>query len=150
MRTFAKHFTQGYVGKIKEVGTTLKISISSSYRQRNQNGDYEDRTYWNTVTVFDDKRMKFIRDHVSEGDLVQAEGMIREDSYEKDGEPVYTTLLVAQDFQLLSTKAQRDAWRAANLDRSLSADQLVPCFHRPSRSFGISSADRIPSGHKPE
>ena len=69
MRTFAKHFTQGYVGKIKEVGTTLKISISSSYRQRNQNGDYEDRTYWNTVTVFDEKRMKFIRDHVSEGDL---------------------------------------------------------------------------------
>ena len=114
MRTFAKHFTQGYVGKIKEVGTALKISISSSYRQRNQNGDYEDRTYWNTFTVFDEKRMKFIRDHVSEGDLVQAEGMIREDSYEKDGEPVYTTLLVAQDFQLLSTKAQRDAWRAAN------------------------------------
>ena len=36
MRTFAKHFTQGYVGKIKEVGTTLKISISSSYRQRNR------------------------------------------------------------------------------------------------------------------
>ena len=114
MRTFAKHFTQGYVGKIKEVGTTLKISISSSYRQRNQNGDYEDRTYWNTVTVFDDKRMKFIRDHVSEGDLVQAEGMIREDSYDKDGETVYTTVLVASDFQLLSTKAERDAWRAAN------------------------------------
>lgn len=114
MRTFAKHFTQGYVGKIKEVGTALKISISSSYRQRNQNGDYEDRTYWNTVTVFDDKRMKFIRDHVSEGDLVQAEGMIREDSYEKDGETVYTTLLIARDFQLLSKKAERNAWREAN------------------------------------
>ncbi len=113
MKTFANHFTQGYVGKIKEVGTALKISISSSYRQRNQNGDYEDRTYWNTVTVFDDKRMKFIKAYVHEGDLVQAEGMIREDRYEKNGETVYTTLLVASDFQLLSTKAERDARRAS-------------------------------------
>ncbi|WP_300043101.1 single-stranded DNA-binding protein [uncultured Paracoccus sp.] len=113
MKTFAKHFTQGYVGKIKEVGTTLKISIASSYRQRNQNGDYEDRTYWNTLTVFDEARMKFIKTYVREGDLVQAEGMIREDSYDKNGEIVYTTLLIARDFQLLSTKAERDARRAS-------------------------------------
>lgn len=107
------HARFGYVGKIREVGTILKISINSSYWQCNQNGDYEDRTYWNTVTVFDDKRMKFIRDFVREGDLDQAEGMIRKDSYEKDGESVYTTHLVAREFQLLSTKAERDARRAS-------------------------------------
>lgn len=114
MKTFAKHFTQGHVGKIKDVGTTLKVSVASSYRKRNANGDYEDQTYWNTLTVFDDKRIAFIKTYVSEGDLIQAEGMIREDSYEKDGQTIYTTVLVANEFQLLSTKAQRDAWRAAN------------------------------------
>jgi single-stranded DNA-binding protein len=43
-----------------------------------------------------------IAEHVGTGDLVQAEGRVRQGSFEKNGETVYTVDLICDDFSILS------------------------------------------------
>jgi single-strand DNA-binding protein len=57
----------------------------------------ETKTEWITVTVFDDQAAG-IKGNVSKGQPVIAEGRISNSSYEKNGETVYTTDLVATTF----------------------------------------------------
>ena len=52
MNTIAEFTIIGRVGEIKQVGTTLRVSIASSYSRKNNRGEWVERTRWNEVTVF--------------------------------------------------------------------------------------------------
>ena len=87
MRGFAEYTIVGRVGKITEAGPTLKISIAAEYGRKDEGGEFRQNTFWNTVTVFREGTIKWLKDNVRPGDIVCAKGTIRETSYDKNGEP---------------------------------------------------------------
>jgi len=109
MRGTAEFLTIGRIGRIATVGVTLKINIASDYPQKNDRGEWEDNTHWNTITIFNERTITWIKDKCKAGDLVQASGRLRQGSYEKDGEKVYTTDLIAEVFNLLHSHQPSDA-----------------------------------------
>ena len=104
MRSFADYQILGRVGKIAEAGPTLKVSIAAEYGRRDARGEFHPRPFWNTVTVFREATVAWVRGNVQPGDLVMARGTIREGSWEKDGETRYGVTLAAEEFTLLCPK----------------------------------------------
>ncbi|MER9863222.1 single-stranded DNA-binding protein [Mesorhizobium sp. M0185] len=93
--------------KVISAATELTGDVNKAiFWYRNDAGKKETRTDWVTVTVFDDQAA-WIKDNVSKGQPVIAEGRINNSSYEKDGETIYTTDLVATTF---------NAFQAANVN----------------------------------
>ena len=78
MRTFAEFQTMGRVGKVKEVGTTLRVSIAAEYGRKDNDGEFQTNPYWNEVTIFNENVIKWAKDNVAPGDLVHARGTIRQ------------------------------------------------------------------------
>jgi single-stranded DNA-binding protein len=86
----------GRVGAIKEVGSTLRVTVASSYSFKDDHGDWIDRANWNEITIFNDNTKGYVRRNISVGDLISTQGTISQTSYEKDGERVYTTRLACE------------------------------------------------------
>lgn len=105
MQNLAEFQIIGRVGAVKTVGTTTHVTIAANYPYYSDNGDREDRVYWNEITIFSEKTQAFVRKYVTKGDLVHARGRIGRNSYERDnGETVYTVDLIANSFGLLASK----------------------------------------------
>jgi single-stranded DNA-binding protein len=124
MRNIAEFALIGRIGSIKQVGSTMRVTIASNYSRKNKTGEWVDDAHWNEITIFDDGTKTYIDKYLDKGDLVHARGRIRQASYEKDGEQVYTVNLVCTQFACLAradgkqTAAQeRPAGAAANADR---------------------------------
>ena len=109
MRGTAEFQIIGRIGRIATVGSTLKINIASDYPRKKDDGSWDDNTHWNTVTVFAERTIEWIKANTKPGDLVHARGRIRNGSYEKDGDTVYTTDLVTTEFLLLAKHQQKNA-----------------------------------------
>lgn len=115
MRGTAEFQIIGRIGRLNEVGATLKINIAADYPRKDKNGDWEDNTHWNTVTVFNERTIAWIRANTKPGDIVQARGRLRNGAYEKDGETVYTVDLITTEFHLLARHAAKAAAPDENL-----------------------------------
>jgi single-strand DNA-binding protein len=114
MKTFAEFQILGRIGKIREVGKTTRVSICANYAYKDRNGDTKDRPYWNELTIWSDSARKYVRDYAKAGDLVMARGILKQSSFEKNGETVYTVDLNCDDFSILaSAKADKDETVAA-------------------------------------
>jgi len=107
MRNIAEFQLIGRVGQIKTVGTTLRVSICANYGKKDTNGDWQDVPYWNEITIFSDGLQRYVEKHVAQGDLVHARGRLRQTSYDKDGETVYSVTLSCTEFGRLATKADQ-------------------------------------------
>lgn len=102
--TFAKVSLQGYIGGTREVGKSLKIRVSYSESWKDRDGQPQKRDYWNTVTLFDSHRgYEWLKENLKVGDLVYIEAKVRDSSYEKDGQTVYDTTLVAETVAIVPT-----------------------------------------------
>jgi single-strand DNA-binding protein len=60
MNTIAEFTIIGRVGEIKQVGTTMRVSIASSYSRKDNRGEWVERTRWNEVTVFGESTRGYI------------------------------------------------------------------------------------------
>ena len=90
----------GRIAKINRIGKTLRVNIASNYSVKSDDGKWDERTRWNTVTVFG-KQAEWVETKRTLGDLVLVEGNLEDRSYEKDGETFYTTDRLANTFELL-------------------------------------------------
>ena len=114
MKTFAEFQILGRIGKVREVGQTTRVSICANYVFKDPNGDTKDRPYWNEVTIWSESARKYARDYAKPGDLVVARGTLKQGSFEKEGEKVYTVDLNCDDFSILaSAKSEKDEADAA-------------------------------------
>jgi single-strand DNA-binding protein len=117
MKTFAEFQILGRIGKVREVGQTTRVSICANYGFKDRNGDTKDRPYWNEVTIWSESVRKYIGDYAKPGDLVVARGTLKQGSFEKDGEKVYTVDLNCDDFSILASaktdKSDKDEADAA-------------------------------------
>ena len=108
MRTFAEFQTMGRVGKVKEVGTTLRVSIAAEYGRKDNNGDFQTNPYWNEVTIFNENVIKWAKDNVAPGDLVHARGTIRQTQWENNsGGTEYGITMAADDFDNMTLSVRK-------------------------------------------
>ena len=96
MNTIAEFTIIGRVGEIKQVGTTLRVSIASSYSRKDNRGEWIERTRWNEVTVFGESSRGYVRRNIVKGDLVFTSGSMGQTKWEKDGEAFYGLTLAAE------------------------------------------------------
>ncbi|MCM5689744.1 single-stranded DNA-binding protein [Sinorhizobium meliloti] len=98
MRTVNRHTLLGHVGNIIKLKNVLKVNIATN-REWQADGERKTATDWAQVTILDKKQAEWIEENVGPGDLVYVESRISNSSYERDGEQVYTTDVIAQPLQ---------------------------------------------------
>ena len=64
-------------------------------------------TLWNEVVIFNDKTISRLKANLTEGDYVRAEGSLRNTRYERNGETVFSTDLICEEFYRQPTKAKQ-------------------------------------------
>lgn len=104
MKTFAEYQIIGRVGRIIPAGPTLKVSVGADYGRKNDDGTWESKMFWNTITVFNENMIRWARSSLGTGDLIHVRGTIREVSYDKDGETRYGVSLSVDQLDLLAKK----------------------------------------------
>lgn len=104
MRTVNRHTLLGHVGNIIKLKKVLKVDIATN-REWLADGERKTATDWTQVTILDKKQAEWIEENVGQGDLVYVESRISNSSYQREGEQIYTTDVIAQLFNLLSKKA---------------------------------------------
>jgi hypothetical protein len=93
----------GRVGQIKTGNGVVRVSIATNASFK-KNGEWQDRTIWNEVSVFDESARNYVAKTFIKGDYVRAAGTIRQNSYEKDGEHRYTTDLAVVEISRAPSK----------------------------------------------
>jgi single-strand DNA-binding protein len=109
MRNIAEFTLIGRVGTIKQVGKTLRVSICANYPFKDDKGQWKDDAHWNEVTIFTKAIQSYVSEHVSKGDLVHVRGRLRQNSFERDGQRVYTVDLIAHELGRLAQASERAA-----------------------------------------
>ena len=108
MNMIAEFTIIGRVGKINKLNGVTKLSIASQYPRKDDKGEWNSNTHWNTVSIFSETTQKWIANTLEAGDIVHTTGRMREASYQKDGETVYTQEIVATQVNRLAKKADDD------------------------------------------
>ena len=95
---------------------TTRFTLAVNRPFQGQNG--EQGTDFISIVVWR-KQAENVKKYVSKGSLVAVEGRIQTGSYEKDGQRVYTTDVVADNVQFLESKSQSQ-------NRQSSDDNMTP------------------------
>jgi single-strand DNA-binding protein len=103
MRHVNRHTILGHVGNLVELKNVLKVNIAAN-REWQADGEKKTATDWVQVTILDKKQVEWITQNVGSGGLVYVESRISNSSYEREGEQVYTTDIIAQLFNLVAKK----------------------------------------------
>ena len=103
MRSVNRHTLLGHVGHVIPLKGVLKVNIATN-REWQSDGERKSATDWVQITILDKKQADWIEEHVGEGDLVYVESRVSNSSYDRAGEKVYATDVIAQLFNLVAEK----------------------------------------------
>jgi len=112
---------------------TCRFTLAVNRPFQSQNG--EQGTDFINVVVWR-KQAENVSKYVSKGSLVAVEGRIQTGSYEKDGQRVYTTDVVADSVQFLETKSQSQS-------RNTSDDVTPADFVQDTNSDESDMSDEV-------
>lgn len=104
MRSVNRHTLLGHVGNLVRLKNVLKVNIATN-RDWLADGERKTATDWVQITVLDEKQAEWIETNVGQGDLVYVESRISNSSFERDGELIYNTDVIAQLFNLVSKRS---------------------------------------------
>jgi single-strand DNA-binding protein len=96
----------GNLGRDPEIRYTpdglaiAKFSVATTERRKGRDGNFEDQTDWHRITAFG-KLGEICGEYLSKGSQVYIEGRISYGSYEKDGQTIYTTDIIANEMVML-------------------------------------------------
>ena len=105
MFDYAKFQIAGRVGKIKQFDKLTRVLIAANADYQ-KDGEWVKNTLWNEVVIFNEKTIARLKANLSEGDYVRAEGSLRNSRYKRNGETVYSTDLICEEFYRQPTKAK--------------------------------------------
>lgn len=94
----------GRVGSIKAFDNLTRLSIAANASYKDKDGKWVDRTHWNEVVIFNEATRAYVAGKFAKGDYVRAEGTLRQNSYERNGEKVFTTELIIEAISRLPVK----------------------------------------------
>ncbi len=103
MRQWAEFDIQGNIAKIDDSSSAVRVDIAANYSRKNRETDeWENDALFNRVTFFG-KSGERVKTY-GVGDLIHVRGRVRQGSYEKQGERVYTVDLIADEFARVTRK----------------------------------------------
>ncbi|MCG8563609.1 MAG: single-stranded DNA-binding protein [Desulfobacterales bacterium] len=83
----------------------VNFSIATSEQWTDKNtGDRQEKTEWHRIVVFG-RQAEVCEKYLNKGSQIYIEGRLQTRSYEKDGQTVYTTEVVASNFQFLGGRS---------------------------------------------
>ena len=99
----------GRVGKDPEQVPNGPVTLSLATHEiwRDANGDKKEDLQWHRIVIWG-KQGENVMKYVKKGDLPYIEGKIQTDNYEKDGQKIYMTKIVAREIKFLTPKSQGD------------------------------------------
>src|SRR6201992_1138834 len=110
----------GNVGKDPEMrstagGTTVaNFTLATSDRQKDQQGNWQDRTDWHNLVAFT-RPAEIVRDYVKKGSKLYIEGKIQTRSWDdkESGQKRYRTEILINDLQLLGGRGASEGGERA-------------------------------------
>lgn len=114
----------GRIGRDPEVrtlesGKIVNLSLATSERFKNKDGEVQENTEWHNLTMFG-KLAESADKLLVKGTLVYVDGKLHSRSYEKNGETRYVTEILCNGFQLLSGGKPKDDQPAQPRGRAAS------------------------------
>ena len=103
MFDIAEFHIVGRVGTIKKFDKLTRISIAANASYK-KDGAWVDKTHWNEVVIFDGATRDYIAEKFTKGDYVRARGSVRQNSYMRGTEQVYTTELIIEQISRMPVK----------------------------------------------
>jgi single-stranded DNA-binding protein len=107
MKNFAEFQILGRIGKIKEFDGKVNVTVCANYPSKTKDGETRDNPHWNEVSIFSEAVRGYATKYGKAGDLVHIRGRVKQNSFERNGEKVYTVDLVADDFSILASKIEK-------------------------------------------
>ncbi|CAN7709267.1 single-stranded DNA-binding protein [Phyllobacterium sp. LjRoot231] len=98
MRSINRFTVNGNVGSVTSFEKAAKVNVATDRSWTNDAGEKQTKTDWVTVTILDERQAAWVVENVKKGQPVIAEGRIGNSSYEKAGQTVYSTDLIATIF----------------------------------------------------
>lgn len=86
---------------------SLAVNRRRSSNQEQNNADFISCVVW-------DKRAETMEQYLGKGSQIAIEGRIQTGRYDKDGQPVFTTDVVVENFEFLESRSQRQNVNRAN------------------------------------
>jgi single-strand DNA-binding protein len=148
----------GNLGKDPEIkytpqGTPVaKITIATNERFKDKGGEWQDRTEWHNVVLWQ-RLAEIAGEYLKKGGKVYIEGRLQTRSWDdkQTGQKKYMTEIVASDLILLGGRGEAGGGDSAGSSRGASAsaaggnnfDQRVP-EHEPAAASGPITDEDIP------
>ncbi len=82
------------------------VTVCANYPTK-KDGETRDNPHWNEVSIFAEAVRNYATKYAKAGDLVFVRGRVKQNSFERNGEKVYTVDMVAEDFSILASKAEK-------------------------------------------
>ena len=112
MASLNKVMLIGNLGKDPEVRYTTSgaavasFSVATTEKFKNKSGEWEEKTEWHNVTLWS-RLAEIAGEYLSKGKTVYIEGGLQTRKWQdKDGKDRYTTEIVGEKMQMLSTKGE--------------------------------------------
>ena len=83
--------------------TTIRIATSEAWKDKTT-GEQQERTEWHRVKFFS-RLAEIAGEYLKKGSQVYIEGKLRTEEYEKDGVKRYSTDVIADEMQMLGSRA---------------------------------------------
>lgn len=119
MPSLNKVFLMGYLGSAPEFRhttggiATVTISLATSSRRKDREGQMVDLTEWHRL-VFFDRLAEIVRDYCRKGSLIFVEGRLQTRKWrDKNDIDRWTTEIIVASMQLLDKRENGDAARPA-------------------------------------
>lgn len=100
-----KAILMGRVGRDPEIrnvqsgGKVASFSLATSENWRDRDGEWQERTQWHNVVVWNEGTVKYVQNNVQKGDLIYVEGQIEYRKWEdRDGNERHTTEIVIRPY----------------------------------------------------
>ena len=122
MKNFSEFQILGRVGKTKTFQGKVNVTICANYSGKDKDGQARDNPHWNEVSVFSEAARAYITEYCKPGDLVLARGRVKQNSFERDGQTIYSVDIVCDEFSILASKAKPAEQSAV----SSSEDKVAP------------------------
>ena len=135
MASLNKVMLIGNLGKDPEVrytasGTAVaSFSMATTDRIKNKNGEYEDRTEWHNIVLWQ-KQAEIAKEYLTKGKTVYIEGRLQTRKWQdRDGKDRWTTEIVGDRMQMLGPKGEGGNRPPARQDESFPG---APSYEDPS------------------
>jgi single-stranded DNA-binding protein len=89
MKNFAEFQILGRVGKIKQFDGKVNVTVCANYPTK-KDSETRENPHWNEVSIFSEAVRDYASKYVKAGDLVLVRGRMKQNSFERNGEKVYS------------------------------------------------------------